>query len=148
MFYNWKKNIGDLFFADVVNYFWNRTWIYELLLSSISLRSLECFRLTLDFGFWNTNECPASILTCILSTGKKLSSNRTTIWNKEQGSYCFTTWIEWESNSCLALLFCIIVLFEEIAFLIFLVHLQLVLGTSNHHFSVYDITDINMLLLF
>ena len=43
-----------------------------------------------------------------------MTAKRTTIWNNEQGSYCFTIYIEWQTDSCLAL-FHIAVLFEFIA---------------------------------
>ena len=52
--------------------------------------------------------------TTMSSNRTTMSSNRTTMRNKEQGSYCFTIKIEWQTNSCLALYF-LVVLFEAIA---------------------------------
>ena len=47
--------------------------------------------------------------------GRKMSSNRTTILNKEWGSYCFTMQIKCQTNSCLALDSLWLSLFEEIS---------------------------------
>ena len=44
-----------------------------------------------------------------------MSSIKTTVHDGEQGSYCFSMWIKMSNYSCLCPLFCIDVLFEDIA---------------------------------
>ena len=55
-------------------------------------------------GFYvNTTNCKYKSKGAIWWVhGLAMSSNRTTMWNKEQGSYWFIMQIEWQINSCLA----------------------------------------------